>query len=86
MTSKIWLVAIVILTIFLVKKCNDKWTGIIYFDKSNLTNYKKIGEFKSLEECRNEAVYLLRSNSTINSGDFECGLNCTGLNCEATSR
>jgi hypothetical protein len=86
MTSKIWLLAVLISTIFLVKKCTERWTGIVYFDKSNLSNFKNIGEFKSLEECRNEAIYLLRSNSSQSSGDFECGLNCNGLTCEETSR
>ncbi len=86
MTSKIWFLVILISTVFLVKKFTERWTGIVYFDKSNLSNFKNIGEFKSLEECRNEAIYMLRSNSSHNSGDFECGLNCNGLTCEATSR
>jgi len=45
-----------------------------------------IGGFKSLEECRNDSVFFLRKISGQYAGDFECGLNCKGLNCEETSR
>ena len=86
MTIKIWVAILVILTIFGIKKCTDSWTGIVYPDKLNLSNFKNIGEFKSLEECRNESVYFLRKISAQYSGDFECGLNCKGLTCEETSR
>ena len=77
---------LVILAIFGIKKCTDSWTGIVYPDRSNLSNFKNIGEFQSLDECRNEAVYFLRRISAQYSGDFECGLNCKGLTCEETSR
>ena len=86
MTKKIGLVIVVILVIFSLKKCNASWTGIVYPDRSILSNFKNIGEFKSLDECRNEAIYFLRRISAQYSGDFECGLNCQGLTCEETSR
>lgn len=86
MSKKIWIAIVVILAIVGLKKCTDSWTGIVYPDKSNLSNFKNIGEFKSLDECRNEAIYFLRRISAQSSGDFECGLNCKGLTCEETRR
>jgi hypothetical protein len=86
MNKKIWVAILVILAIFGIKKCTDSWTGIVYPDRSNLSNFKIIGEFKSLDECRNESIYFLRRISAQYSGDFECGLNCKGLICEETSR
>jgi hypothetical protein len=86
MTKKIGLVILAVLAIFNLKKCTDSWTGIIYPDKSDLSNFKNIGEFKTLEECRNESIHFLRGISAQYSGDFECGLNCNGSTCEETSR
>ncbi len=86
MNKKIGVAILVILAIFGIKKCTDRWTGIVYPDRSNLSNFKNIGEFKSLDECRNESIYFLRKISAQSSGDFECGLNCKGLTCEETSR
>lgn len=86
MTKKIYVVILVISAILLLKKCTERWTGIVYPDKSNLTTFKNIGEFNSLELCRNEAVAFLRKNSAQYSGDFECGLNCKGFVCEETSK
>ena len=86
MAKKIWISILVILVIFGLKKCTDSWTGIVYPDRYNLSNFKNIGEFKSLELCRNQAVYVLRSMSAQYIGDFECGLNCRAASCEETSR
>ncbi len=86
MSKKVLFAALVILAIFGLKKCTDSWTEIIYPDKSNLSNFKNIGEFKSLDKCRNEAVSFLRIIEAQNKGDFECGLNCKGAVCEETSR
>lgn len=86
MNKKIGVAILVILAIFGIKKYTDSWTGIIYPDKSNLSNFKNIGEFKSLEECRNAALNALRKISSISQGDFECGLNCNGSLCDETSK
>jgi len=86
MTKKIGVLILVILVIVSLKKYTDSWTGIIYPDKSDLSNFKNIGEFKTLEECRNESIHFLRGISAQYSGDFECGLNCNGSTCEETSR
>jgi hypothetical protein len=86
MNKKIWAAIFVVLAIFGLKKCTDHWTGIVYPDKSTLSNFKNIGEFNSLEQCKNEAINVLRRISSQSSGDFECGLNCKGSICEKTSR
>ena len=86
MSKKLVIAVLLILGIFVLKKCTDRWTGIVYPDKSNLSIFKKIGEFNSLEVCRNEAVSVLRRISSQYSGDFECGLNCKGVVCEETSK
>jgi len=86
MNKKIGFAILIILGIFGIKSFSDSWTGIVYPDKSNLSNFKNIGEFRSLEECRNESIYFLRRNSDQYVGDFECGLNCKGLTCKETSR
>jgi hypothetical protein len=86
MNKKFWAAILVILAVLGFKKSTDSWTGIVYPDRSNLSNFKNIGEFKSLDECRSKSIYFLREISAQSSGDFECGLNCKGLTCEETSR
>ena len=86
MSKRFLIVIIVIGALFALKKYTDQWTGIIYPDKSNLSNFKNIGEFKSLEQCRNEAISVLYKIVAEHKGDFECGLNCKGVVCEETSK
>jgi len=86
MRNTIWIAIFTIAVLLALKKCTDSWTGIVYPDRSNLSNFKNMGEFKSLDEYRNESIYFLRRISAQYSGDFECGLNCNGATCEETSR
>jgi hypothetical protein len=86
MSKKIWIAIVIIFALLALKKCTDRWTGIIYPEKSNLANFKNIGEFKSLEQCRNESISVLHKIAAQYIGDFECGLNCKGLVCEETSK
>lgn len=66
--------------------CSGQWTGVVYADRQNLSNYRLIGVFDSLENCRSEAIYALRQISPNNDGDYECGLNCEGSVCKKTAR
>lgn len=72
--------------------CGQEWTGYAYPDRNDLTEYRRVGTFQSLEECRAESLNLLRElvRSPEQRGDFECGLNCryrNGLNvCDRTER
>jgi hypothetical protein len=57
--------------------CSDRWQGRVYLNKQNLTNYRNIGEFSSLEECRDASLNYLRGIKALATGDYECGKNCT---------
>ena len=57
--------------------CSDRWQGKVYLNKQNLTNYRIIGEFSSLEECRDASLNYLRGIKALDTGDYECGKNCT---------
>ncbi|MBX9587386.1 MAG: hypothetical protein K2X50_09020 [Gammaproteobacteria bacterium] len=63
----------------------ERWSGYIYTDKENLTHSKFIGEFSSLEECRNTAITELKTIHALTAGDYECGLNCEDGVCKETS-
>lgn len=51
----------------------ETWSGWVYPDKDNLRYSKSIGEYKSLEECRDVALDMLMKYP---NGDYECGLDC----------
>ena len=57
--------------------CSDRWQSKVYLNKQNLTNYRIIGEFSSLEECRDASLNYLRGIKSLNTGDYECGKNCS---------
>ncbi len=54
----------------------DKWEGFVYPDKNNLTKHISLGVFQSLENCRAAALQKLSQVSSVEKGDYECGLNC----------
>ena len=83
---KLWITFVLIFAFLMLNGCSERWTGIVYPEKSNLSNFRNIGEFKSLDECRNEAIYTLKKIAASSQGDFECGLNCKGSVCKETSR
>jgi hypothetical protein len=56
--------------------CSDRWQSKVYLNKQNLTNYRIIGEFSSLEECRDASLNYLRGIKALDRGDYECGRNC----------
>ena len=57
--------------------CTDRWQSKVYLNKQNLTNYRIIGEFSSLEECRDASLNYLRGIKALDTGDYECGKNCS---------
>lgn len=72
-------------------RSEDNWSGVIYPDRGDLIDYTRIGEFESLEACRNAALSRLELLQKLDEGDYECGLNCepglSGLQiCEETRR
>lgn len=54
----------------------DQWTGFVYPNKHNLGTHVEIGNHDSLEACRAAAVAALRAATSLEAGDYECGLNC----------
>lgn len=57
-------------------KDGDRWEGWVYPDRTNLSNSIRLGEFKSLEDCRRAAQRKLGLLEATGRGDYECGLNC----------
>ena len=56
--------------------CSDRWQGIVYVNKQNLTNYRNIGEFCSIEECRDASLNYLKGIKALDTGAYECKKNC----------
>jgi len=56
--------------------CGETWEGFVYPNKHDLTEHVGIGSYKSLEECRASALAALQNVSSVERGDYECGLNC----------
>lgn len=68
----------------------EEWQGYVYPNRNDLTIDKYAGTYNTLEDCRAASLALLRSVSSLERGDYECGLNCKPegmLNiCEDTKR
>lgn len=58
----------------LLSGCSDRWDGFVYPNKNNLSEHVNIGEFNTLQACRDAALSALASMR--GSGDYECGLDC----------
>ena len=70
---------------------NDTWHGVVYPDRSNLSDALQIGHFDTLEECGIASIKILDRLHAFDNGDYECGKNCQKdsyapslLNCEET--
>jgi len=70
----------------------DRWEGYVYPNQQDLTRHLYVGEFESLEACRDVATAKLDELGALSRGDYECGKNCRtepGLTvriCEETLR
>ena len=56
--------------------CGDSWQATVYPNKNNLKDYKHLGEFTSIDECRRSCLGYLEDIHSLNKGDYECGKNC----------
>jgi hypothetical protein len=54
----------------------DEWLGYVFPDKSNLLVHKEAGRFKTLHECDDASMEILKSLNALDNGFFECGKNC----------
>lgn len=83
-----------ILLVLVLSSCfKEEWEGFVYPNKDDLTVHRNIGVYESLEGCRAAALNTLSQISSIEKGDYECGLNCesrSGMGgikvCEKTGR
>lgn len=73
---KIAIYACLFISFIILGGCSKVWSGFVYPHRDNLPEYISIGEFKSLEACRIAANAKLRSIGVLDSGEYECGLNC----------
>lgn len=55
---------------------DEDWKGWVYPDANNLSNYKFIGYFSTLVDCRAAALNKLSSLHASETGDYECGYKC----------
>ena len=66
-------------------KDNDLWLGTVHPDRANLTAWKHIGTFRSLQDCRKASQAHIRGRRVVECdilkkcdtvSTYECGLNC----------
>lgn len=67
---------IILLFLFISSCAKDNWEAIVYDDRNDLSEYKILGVYDSLDDCRTVAVSYLYSSELESIGDYECGLNC----------
>jgi hypothetical protein len=77
MKKPIHIVPMLLYLSIILTGCSDRWQSKVYLNKQNLTNYRIIGEFSSIEECRDASLNYLRGIKALDTGDYECGKNCT---------
>lgn len=53
----------------------DTWIGFVYPDDPSLIRHVDVGEFKSLEHCRQSSSAVALALGAKPSS-YECGLNC----------
>lgn len=73
-------------------RTDDTWSGTVYPNKNDLTNYLHLGSFQTLEECGAASIIILDKLNSLKRGDYECGRNCQkykntdSLVCEETTK
>lgn len=77
MRKSITLVLLLLILPVMVTGCSERWQGVVYVNKHNTANYRTVGEFSSLEECREAARTYLTGIKAQDTGAYECWKNCT---------
>ena len=73
---RVILLALLIMFLGTFCACSERWEGFVYPNAEDLTNHRYVGEFDSLEECRDACRAELSRIGAYNKGDYECGKNC----------
>jgi len=76
MIKPIHIVLMLVYLSILLTGCSERWQSKVYVNKQNPANYRIVGEFSSLEECRNASLHYLRGIKALDTGDYECGRDC----------
>lgn len=58
---------------------SDTWDGYVYPDAQDLYEFRHVGTFDSLDQCRSSALRYLGEAGWSHTGTFECGKNCRPL-------
>ena len=75
MSSKLALVVLALMLGFVGCR-RERWSGWAYPDKTDLTASVVVGDFETLNACRVASTERLRMLNSLETGDYECGLNC----------
>lgn len=75
-TQMVFVVVCIVAGAYWLWPTTESWTGVFYPDRSNLTIHEIVGEFESLESCRNFIIRKIDTLEEPNLSDWECGLNC----------
>jgi hypothetical protein len=74
-------VTFVILSLWLMISCSkrESWSAFAYPNANDLSDFRYLGQFKSLESCR-AAIHAWRTDMRVVADtDYECGKNCDGV-------
>lgn len=71
--ARVALFLAVVLLVAILSGCGsgNRWLGFVYPDKTNLIEYRIVGEFRDLNDCLSAVNKAAGPN-----GAYECGLNC----------
>jgi hypothetical protein len=65
------------LTVYLVVACSSpKWHLSVYPTGNHLDAVRDLGEYPTLDKCRQAAAQYLTDVGASDRGNYECGKNC----------
>jgi hypothetical protein len=80
MKKLVLLILLIVLTLpgcdVISDKLNPRWEGFVYPNKNDLYVHINMGEYGSLEDCRDVCLAKLEELKALYKGDYECGKNC----------
>ena len=86
-------ISFLIILLFASLGCGkERWSGYVFPDRNNLLVNRTVGEFQSLEACKDASMETLQEMNATQNGYYECGKNCKSgsdyylRDCEKTVR